>query len=316
MWRYLLLMLCVFSMTSAVAYHTNNYPIHRIIYITFDGTRWQDVFLERVYFPKLWGKYAKNAIFYGMRDSHTAMEVASIPISLPSYHSQMSGAVQPCDGNECGRIKVETLTENIVHQLKLNKKEVAVFASWPEIGLAAESVAGTIVSNVGNVPMVDPDTQLPDQMMDDINQQQAMDHPAKQDRLDKYTFAQGLHYLEKYQPRFLWISLDDADEAAHAGNLDNYHAALSFYDDALDILFTRLKALHMDQDTLVIVTTDHGRGNGLNWIHHGPLYPESKQTWAFVINGQLKSMGENNGIAYYSTLSIRPTIEKALEVGS
>ena len=56
--------------------------------------------------------------------------------------------------------------------------------------------------------------------MADLNQKQALDHPVDLDtRHDKYTVAQALHYFETYQPRFMWISLIEADEAGHAGNL-------------------------------------------------------------------------------------------------
>lgn len=289
--------------------------VSRVIYVTLDGVRWQDVFSEQTYFPKLWKNAGKfNGIFYGMPNTNIKMETASIPVSLPSYQSQMAGVVQPCDGNECGRIKVETVIENIKRSLNLAKKNVATFSSWPEINDAAESVFGATYANTGNFPVGDPDTHLPDAVMVNLNIKQMVDHPSGFDRYDKYTFAQAMHYLEKYQPRFLWISLDDADEAAHEGDLQRYHQALSFYDDALDQLLNFLVAVHLDQETLVIITTDHGRGDGDNWKHHGTQYPESKQTWAWVMNSELMPDNDPDGTGtlHYSTLSVRPTMEKAL----
>lgn len=35
--------------------------IKRVIYLTLDGVRWQDVFLNRSYFSTFWNKHAKNA---------------------------------------------------------------------------------------------------------------------------------------------------------------------------------------------------------------------------------------------------------------
>src|SRR3990167_7016960 len=231
----------------------NAHKITRVIYITFDGTRWQDVFNEHPYFPKLWNDYAKYLNFYGAPNSNTTMETASIPVSLPSYQAQMAGFVQPCAGNECGRISVETVAEGIVHRLGVSKKEVAIFASWSGIGFASESILDTTYTNAGNVSVVDPDTQQADPVMTDLNQKQILDHIGP-DRFDKYTFPQALHYLEKYQPRFLWISFNDADDLAHEGDLQGYHHILQFYDNALDTLFITLKKLHLDQETMVIVT--------------------------------------------------------------
>lgn len=285
--------------------------IKRVIYITFDGTRWQDVFLNHSYFKIFWQKYADQVNFYGMPDTNKNMLVASIPISLPSYQSQMSGAIQPCSTNLCGRIPVQTFPEALKEKLNLAKHEVAVFGSWEEIGNAAEHIAGTIYTNVGNSPAYDPITQSADTAMYDLNMKQFSHLLDNKARPDEYTFAQAMHYFEIYKPRFLWIALNDSDAAAHRGNLDEYHQALMFYDYALDELFTKLKAMHLDQETMVIVTTDHGRGNGKLWTSHGPRIPESKQTWAFVMNGSLKPVSQSGDIFNYDTLSIRPTVEAA-----
>jgi arylsulfatase A-like enzyme len=136
-----------------------------------------------------------------------------------------------------------------------------------------------------------------------------MDHPEDTTRFDKYTIDQATHYFETYFPRFLWISLDDADEAAHANNRPDYEAALKLYDNFIDSLMTKLKDLHLDQKTMVIVTTDHGRGVGRKWTDHGPDTLSSKFTWAFVINGELLPVALPHSEVKYSTLSIRPTIE-------
>lgn len=280
-----------------------------VIYITLDGVRWQDFFLDQSHFKKFWEKYADRAILYGAPDSNTRMQVASVPVSLPSYQSQMSGAVQACRDNSCGRIIVETFPEKLKHQLNLQKKELAAFGSWYSIAESVEHIEGTIVVNTGNNPMIDPVTGVPDEKMLEINTQQLLDYTDDEyTRYDKYTVAHAMHYLDKYKPRFLWIALNDADEYAHGGNLVGYHATLAYYDDFLDQLFTQLQLYHIENETLVIVTTDHGRND--DWTGHGD--PESKQTWAFVLNGQLMPISNHDGIIEYSTLSIRPTIEAAM----
>ena len=142
------------------------------------------------------------------------------------------------------------------------KKKVATFSSWPEIAEAVEHKSGATYSNTGNKPVFDPDTLIPDLVMTNLNQQQANHHPQGQDRYDQYTFAQAWHYFLKYEPRFMWISLNDADEAAHKGNIKEYRSALAFYDGMLDVILSSLKVKEMDKDTMIIITTDHGRGNG------------------------------------------------------
>jgi hypothetical protein len=288
--------------------------ITHVIYITLDGTRWQDLYLDHKNFPILWSKYANKLTFYGKPHNKLEMEAATTPVSLPSYQAQLSGTVQPCDENDCGRIKVETFPEYLINSGTLKKTDVVTFASWAKINNALEHVKGTTTSFVGNYPVVDPFTNAPDEVMAQINKKQEIDHPPLDpedgpERYDKYTFAQALHYYQKYQPRFMWISFVDADEAGHDNNHKAYQRALSFYDSAFDKLFMTLKQMGADKNTMVIVTTDHGRGHGKDWIDHGPQLPETKKTWAFVMNGSLQPVTNTTANHRFSTLSIRPTIE-------
>lgn len=289
-------------------------PIEHVIYLTLDGTRWQDIYLDQFRFPKLWHEYAKQGHFYGLPNSQEKIEVAAIPVSLPSYQSQMAGSVQACNGNECGRIPVETLPEYLLRRFNLQRQDVVVFSSWWEIGLALEHKLGAVLSNIGNAPVQDPVTATVDPIMQALNNEQLLDQPTdERDRFDPYTFAQALHYFEKYQPRFMWIALTDADKVAHEEDLNAYHHMLSFYDNAIDALFKKLASLNLTAKTMVIITTDHGRADGANWVTHGPEFPESKQTWAFVMNGELQPDPTQAKPHYYSTLSIRPTIIEALQ---
>lgn len=280
--------------------------IKRVIYITLDGVRWQDIFEDRSHLKTFWDKYAKNMMIYGDPTTNEKMEVASVPISLPSYQSQMSGSVQPCQDNFCGQIRVETLPEYLIHHFRFKKQDVAIFASWFEIAFATEHQIGTTFSNAGNQFVYDPNTGVADPIMFFLNEQQDKYNADLVDRFDIFTFAQAMHYLEVYQPRFMWLSLTDADVAAHMHIRGLYNEVLNLYDRLLDILFSTLDSLGLSDETLVILTTDHGRGNGSHWPDHGPQFPESKQTWAFVKGGELVEISPH----YHNTLSVRPTVEK------
>lgn len=286
--------------------------INHVVLITLDGVRWQDFYQARNNFPYIWLKYAKDLTFYGMPESDATMETASVPVSLPSYQSMSTGTVQPCTNNECSRVKTETFPEALVRKLKLDKKDVATFSSWGIMQSAVESVEGTTYTSLGNIPVVDPDTNLPDNVMVELNAIQKFDDAGGGDRLDPYTLSQALHYFQVYKPRFMWISLAVSDTAAHMGDIGLYGALLRYYDESFNRLFELLKAEGIDQETMVIVTTDHGRGDGVNWTSHGPAFPESKRTWAFVYHGELKPISINENVKHYNTLSIRPTIEEAL----
>ncbi len=290
--------------------------ITHVIYITLDGVRWQDIFQNHKNMPIFWQKYARNAstTIYGEPGSKTTMEVASIPVSLPSYQSQMSGHVTPCQNNECGALTIETFPEALVKKGGLKKADVASISSWEVTDLAYEKQPGTAFSNHGNRPMHDPYTYEIDNDMKMINIAQSAAYPGDDTRLDKYTFAQALHYYEKYKPRFLWISFGDADDFAHEGKKNNYRQTLAFYDKAIDKLIQNVKSLNLAGKTMIIITTDHGRGNGKSWVDHDETFPEAKQTWAFVINGKLENGVQDGNLSHFNTLSIRPTVEKVFGI--
>ena len=75
------------------------------------------------------------------------------------------------------------------------------------------------------------------------------------------------------------------------------------------------------RDTLLVVTTDHGRGDGNGWHGHGLLKPSSKYIWMFAgLVSDLVSGGGGGdvrldpyafrGVRTHSDL--RPTMESAL----
>lgn len=289
-------------------------PITHVIYITLDGVRWQDIFQKDRNLKIFWQKYAKNAEIYGEPGSNRSMEVASVPTSLPSYQSQMTGTVTPCQVNECGGLSIKTFPEKLVRQAGFKKADVASISSWEVTDNAFEMHQGTGFSNHGTRPMHDPDTFEIDPVMKKLNLAQSAAYPGDDTRADKYTLAQALHYYKKFKPKFLWISFGDADDFAHEGKKYNYRQTLAFYDGAIDKIMKTVKTLNLQGETMIIITTDHGRGNGKNWLEHDENMPEAKQTWAFVINGKLENGTLNGNTYHFNTLSIRPTIEKAFGI--
>lgn len=297
---------------NAAPQETSQHKYDHVIYVTFDGTRWQDILMNHESMPLFWKKYANNAIIYGLPDNKRSISVASVPTSLPSYQSQMSGNVTTCADNDCGRIKITTLPEKLRRDYGFGKTDVAVFASWPVIANAIETKSGNIYSSTGNDNVVDPLTGKPDLMMVKYNMLQRQHHHDENIRLDQYTFNQAMHYFDKYKPKFMWVSLTNADEAGHENNVTAYKNAIASYDQYIDRIIATLKNDYLYDNTLIIITTDHGRGLNKMWTDHGPEMPETKATWAIVFNGELLP-GYGTDKTAYSTLSIKPTIEKALQ---
>lgn len=286
----------------------------RAIYITLDGLAPYEVTKE--HFPFMFKHLVPVGELIATKGDKRTFVTGSVPVSLPSYLTQMTGTLVPCFNNECGRIKIETLPESIKRHKHLDKYDVATIASWPAIYKSAEHIEGATYVNTGNqwhdLPFYHP-------MIEDELSKLTPSLSAGT-RRDDLTFSLAHTYLKEQHPIFLWISLDQSDAYAHAGNREAFLDTLHFYDESLKTLSDTLIQDECLQNTWVVITTDHGRGTGKDWRHHGVLYPNSFKTWALIFNAQALITGMQVDSPYnlhrkaYTTMSFKPMIEKMLGI--
>lgn len=290
-------------------------PARNVILITLDGVRWQEFFdrSPRGAMQEFWTNVAPQAQVYGDPELSSVARTSNPHfVSLPAYQSIFAGTVQPCADNACGRTRVETLQERLVREAGFKRTDVATFASWDKIEFAAEKSPGRSFVNTGQRPVEDG---MNDPERKALNDEQAR-NPAPWDevRLDSMTFKQALRYLRVHQPRFMYVSLNDTDEYAHAGDAVAYAAAIQREGEWINDLIHSLthEMGEYGANTDVIVTTDHGRGNGDNWTSHGSWLPESGRIWmwAWGPNFPAQPMPHPNQNITHGHL--RPTIEAIL----
>jgi hypothetical protein len=289
-----------------------------VILLTLDGVRWQEVFHGdengKVIFKHLLGDDRSGSVIFGNVDRNERYDTSNdMLMSLPAYQSIMAGTVQPCEDNNCGRIKVETFEERAVSELKLDRTQVATIASWDNIRNSVEHVQGSTFVSAYMDPVNDG---TPDPESDAITAAQLKDVPPWEvARYDRYTWAHAMHYLKKHKPRFLFISLDDSDEWGHKFDWPSYIGSLKQYDQWIHELIGTLKEMgQYGDETTLIVTTDHGRGDGSNWGYHGWFWPESRAVWFYARAAKAAHVRRpiwffENG---YTHSDLRPTIESAL----
>lgn len=289
-----------------------------VILFTWDGVRKQEFFkgtgwLLGLKLPsekrgqlleKFWNEHAAEGIVFGGRNRYRIG--SDVAVSLPSYQAIMMGKSTGCRKNNCDSVKEETLMESLRHKLKLEKKDVAVFASWNRI-LAAVAANPESITH-GIYPEVFDDGSR-DPVIQKIQQDALADLPEWQgSRKDKYTFSLAMHYLKKHCPRFLYISLVDSDEFGHGGNYDGYTSSIRSYDGYLDELITFLKESGAyGANTTLFVTTDHSRGPGPLWKGHAITTFSEKSVFLYArgrgveASGRVKEKGNH--------VMLRPTIE-------
>ncbi len=303
----------------------------RVILVTIDGVRREELSgnLDLDLDPRVKEAYDPMPFFnqtlrklgttIGTLGSESIMTVANTEmISLPAYMSIMAGRPQPCFSNECGSIFfTRPLTERLTQELKWDRKDVAVIASWENIKYAVESAEGNILVSAG--PTV---VDLGDDEQNRLQEAAKGDLPPwAHARWDSYTMELAREYWRKNQPKFLYVALNDTDEWGHKGQYLEHLQALTNIDHFLDQLVNDVieQDRRDQQRTCLLITTDHGRGLGQKWTTHsnGALY--SGLIWAYATCHLAKDLGHRAATEpepredflpkSYSHLDIRPTLE-------
>jgi len=285
----------------------------RLILVTMDGTRWQDVFrgpdkalvddktfthpdmkdfIEKAWIagpgakkgaggaalaPFLHSLPARGGVLTGNRDEAQCMAVTNAMwFSYPGYNEIFTGRADPAIiSNDKNWNRNVTFLEWLARRPGFAGKVLA-FGNWdvfPYIINAPRSGVPVNAAFAGRYPT------------------------------ETLTMRAALDALREQKPRVLYIGLGDTDEFAHMGRYDDTLGAINRNDDFLAELWRLVEAdpAYRGKTTL-IVTTDHGRGGapGPAWTEHGSAeavrldahgftipdpagFPGSEQIWLAAI---------------------------------
>lgn len=264
----------------------------RVIVVTLDGVRWQEVFggvdadlarsagLPRgalvgapLLVPNLYAWFFRGGTVLGSPAEGGGFSPSGPHyVSLPAYLELASGGPTPCFSNDCGVEPAWTFFEEVAERLGKGREDVAIIASWEKIASAGWSRPSSKMT-------LDAGRADGDRM------------PAWPGsggyRPDHYTHARAMDHLAKHAPKLLWVALGDTDEWAHRHDYRGYLASLRSADAALGELMTHLAESGALATTMVLVTTDHGRDS--NFADHGGK--ASAATWLAARGGPVAAHG-------------------------
>jgi len=240
----------------------------KVVLVTFDGVRWQDVFRgpdpkvvgDRQFvnpdikddvivpaymqgadpggalMPFLHGVVGREGVLLGNRDAGECAEVANdMWFSYPGYNEILTGKPDP------GILQNDKIWNPNVSFLEYLQKRpgfrgrVAMVGTW------------TLFPYIVNTRR----SAVP------VNEGFGGSYPT-----DVKTAREGLRLLHRHDQRVVYIAFGDTDEFAHAGDYAYYLTALERGDDFLREVWELIQAdpFYRGQTTL-IVSTDHGRGD-------------------------------------------------------
>lgn len=300
----------------------------KVVLVSIDGVRWQEVFagadpklhqqpqwvktpeLIRAFkpgqpellMPFLHNTVMQQGITVGDRSQGSAINVSNpYQISYPGYQELLAGFSDPSirSNNKVANPNV-TVLEWLNQQPQMQHK-VAAFGSWDLFPYILNTERSGLAVNAG---FMQEQGKLSEKQKY-LNQLQAKTpSPFASVRLDVFTQEFALEHMRLHKPKLLYIALGEADDFAHLGQYDQYLAAIHRSDQFIADLWQELQndPYYRDQTTLLI-STDHGRGEAAQWRSHGksaavpgykgpvPQIAGSEQIWLAAMGPEIPAAG-------------------------
>ena len=316
---------------------------NRLIIITIDGLRWQEVFQgaeenllsdtkqvrdtelyrqtywrsspeerREVLMPFTWNTIAKKGLLIGTRNVNSMMQVANkTHISYPGYCEMMTGMV---DETITSNDPINNPHRNVLEAANEDpryKGKVVMYGSWKSTRFAIHNEQAGIPASVSYEPNIakkqTPKLQLIDRMLE------GMPHFWRSEHFDAFTYAYALETLKNEHPKVMWISFGDCDEWAHARKYDLYLDGAKGTDAFIRDIYEACEADKFYKGkTTYIITCDHGRGFGNEWANHGSGTKGSEVTWVMLLGKGVEALGETKECGPFYTQQIAATIASVL----
>lgn len=288
-----------------------------IVVVTLDGLRWQEVFRgadhgimkndryvrhqasiqsfqspdpteqRTLLMPFFWGVIAGQGQLYGNRDVKNRVNCTNHHlISYPGYSEMLVGFRHPkVSSNRKVDNPHATVLESIGRREGFHNS-VAAFTTWDAFPYILRESRSNIHINAGTDP-AEGNISGREARLNKIQEEAGT-------RSDSLTFHYALEYLKRERPRVVFIGFDETDQYAHAGRYDEYLKAAHRADAMIAQLWQWIQSQpdYRDQTT-ILITTDHGRGNGRhNWRKHRLLAAGSRHIWFAVMGPDTPAFGE------------------------
>jgi type I phosphodiesterase/nucleotide pyrophosphatase len=314
-----------------------------VVLVTTDGLRWQEVFtgaeerllvkdngvedpaaLRQAFWrdtpearraallPFLWTVVAREGQLYGNLPRGSLARVTNgHNFSYPGYNELLTGAADPRIDSNDKRPNPNVTVLEWLHRRPGYQGRVAAFCSWDVFPFIINRDRSGMTVNAGWDPV--PDGGRPDLAM--LNRLLADTTPVVTGvRHDSFTIAAAREHLRSERPRVLYLGLGETDDWAHEGRYDRYLEAAHRFDRFVGELWQELQRTDGYRGrTSLVVTTDHGRGDGpSSWKDHGAKVPESQYMWIAVLGPDTPALGERANVQPVTQAQVAATVAALL----
>lgn len=336
-------LLVLFIATCGIAQEASN---KKVVLITLDGVRWQELFsgadpllvantkyvsdttdlktrfwrdspLKRreVLFPFLWKEVSKMGQIHGNRNLGSQVDLTNkMWFSYPGYNEILSGKADDTRIDSNDKINNPNITIlEIANQDSRYKDKVAAFGSWDVFPFIVNEERSGVPVNAGFELAVGNDLTERENFLNVL--QPTVPSPWSTVRLDAFTHHYALEHMKKKHPELVYIAYGETDDFAHEGHYDAYLKSAQTIDAFIKELwnFTQQDPFYKDT-TVFIITTDHGRGTDPleTWTGHGNSVKNAGGVWLIAFGIGIEPIGEAAENEQLYTNQIAPTIAEVL----
>ena len=323
---------------------SNSLKTRAVVLIVMDGFRWQEVFDgpehalmdeqhggvenvdrlrkdfwretsaegRRALMPFLWSVVAQKGQIYGNQHRGSIAQVTNgMKFSYPGYNEMTTGYPdKKIDRNGFGPNPNTTVFEWMNNKSEF-RGQVAVFATWSAFYDIFNAKRSALFVRAGwDLPwtrQLTPREQLLKKLYETTTR------PEAGDAFDSFTHEDLLDYLQTHNPRVLFVSYGGTDDFAHEGRYDLVLQAAHEDDQHIEELWNTMQSMPAYRDKVTfLITTDHGRGSGLeNWKEHDYI-DGAENIWIAAIGPDTPALGEMASVPRVTLSQIASTVAALL----
>lgn len=317
----------------------------KIILITLDGLRWQELFSgadsllighkdyvgnpdllrekfwrdspgerRRALMPFLWEEVAKMGQLHGNRSLGSKVDLTnSMWFSYPGYNEILTGRAD--DARINSNDKVDNPNTTVLERYNNSpegKGKVAAFGSWDVFPYIINEKRSGIPVNAGFGTAKNELTER-ESFLNRLQGQ--IPSPWGSVRLDAFTHHYALEHMKKEHPKLVYIAYGETDDFAHDGDYQAYLEAAHNTDGLIRELWEFVQGDEFYRDnTVFVISTDHGRGTQPlhTWKSHGSDIEGAHAVWLIAFGKDVRALGEVGESEQLHSNQIAPTLMKLL----
>jgi hypothetical protein len=298
-------------------------PFENVILVTLDGLRGEEVFRgadnrlitkengvakpdeckskfwregiderRRTLMPFLWDRIeGGEGWIAGDPDGESLVAVTNgLYFSYPGYNELLSGFADPWVNTNDKRYNRNVTVLEWLHDMPEFQGKIAAYGSWDVFPFIINDQRSGIPVNAGWQKITVGDSSKVE-ALNFVSEQ--LFHEFDGVRYDSITALAAIEEMRTRKPRVLYVSLGETDDWAHAGRYDRYLLTAQQNDRFLKLFWETAREIEQYRDkTLLLITTDHGRGDGREgWKNHSVLLNGSERIWIAAIGPGLSKRG-------------------------